>query len=117
MDDLRPKDHYRIEDAIMRFYNVKDHIKLLTQKYVDHPEPMTEDEVWNQLAAVEAMVDLYIDAGMDTYCQVFQLNQYASEEVKANRAKWLNNITKNQESWENLLMSTTRVVKKKGKKK
>lgn len=111
------KNHYRIEDAIMRFWNVKDHIKLLTEKYIDHPKPMTQDEMWNQLAALEAMVELYVDAGMDAYCKVFELNEYASDEVKANRAEWMKNITKNQESWENLIMSTTRVVKKKGKKK
>ena len=117
MADVKRVNHYKIEDAIMRFWNVKDHIRLLTEKYIDHPAPMTQDEVWNQLSALEAMVELYIDAGMDTYCKVFELNEYASDEVKANRAKWMQNITKNQESWENLVMSTTRVVKKKSKKK
>jgi hypothetical protein len=117
MVDVKRVNHYKIEDAIMRFWNVKDHIKLLTEKYIDHPTPMTEDEMWNQLSALEAMVELYIDAGMDTYCKVFELNEYASDEAKANRAEWVKNITKNQDSWEKLFMSTTRVVKKKGKKK
>lgn len=117
MADIKPKDHYKIEDAIMRFYSVKDHVHLLTQKYIDYPEPMSEEEMHDQLLAIEYMLDLYIDAGMDTYCKVFELNEYASAEVKANRAKWMQNITKNQKSWENLIMSNTRVVKKKGKKK
>lgn len=117
MADINPVDHYKIEDAIMRFWNVKDHIKLLTEKYIDHPTPMTQDEMWNQLAALEAMVELYIDAGMDTYCKVFELNEYASDEVKAKRAEMIENWSKNRQDWHNLLTSTIKVPKKKGKKK
>ena len=30
---------------------------------------------------------------MDTYCKVYQLNEYASDEVKAKRAEILNSLT------------------------
>jgi hypothetical protein len=79
-------DHQQIEDDIARFYSVTDHIRLLTEQYIDSPKIMTEDEVWNHLSALEAMVELYTNKLMDTYCRVYQLNQYASEEVKAKRA-------------------------------
>jgi hypothetical protein len=80
-------EHHKLEDVIMRFYNVKEYVTLLIEKYIDRPAPMTEDEMWNHLAALETMVDLYIDAGMDTYCRVYELNQYAPEEIKALREK------------------------------
>jgi hypothetical protein len=78
--------HQNIEDDIARFYSVTDHIRLLTERYIDSPKVMTEDEMWNHLAALEAMVELYTEKLMDTYCRVFELNEYASEEMKAKRA-------------------------------
>jgi hypothetical protein len=82
--------HQSIEDGIVRFYSVTDHIRLLTKRYIDHPIHMTEDEMWNHLAALEAMVELYTESLMDTYCQVYELNEYAPPEVKALRNKIFN---------------------------
>lgn len=113
-------NHYKIEDAISRFWNVKDHIKLLTEQYIDSPKVMTEDEMWNHLAAVEAMVELYTEAAMDTYCKVFQLNEYATPEAKAYREELFDNFSKNRQDWFNLATSVTKAPKKtakKGKKK
>ena len=106
------KDHQHLEDDIARFYVVKDHVNLLTKQYIDSPKVMTEDEVWNQLAAVEAMLELYIEKAMDTYCQIFQLNDYATPEQKAYREKFLTTFNKSMEAGN----KAGRATKKKAKK-
>jgi hypothetical protein len=121
MADISPVDFYKIEDAIMRFWSVKEHVRLLTQRYIDYPEPMSEDEMHNHLMAIETMIELYIDAAMDTYCQTFELNEYASDEVKARREELFENFSKNRQDWHNALTSLVPCPKKtpskKGKKK
>ena len=87
-----------LEDDITRFWIVKDHVKLLTEQYIDSPKYMSQDEVWNNLAAIEAMLELYIDKAMDTYCQVFQLNDYATPEQKAYREQFLSTFNKSMEA-------------------
>jgi len=88
------KDHSHLEDDISRFYVIKDHVKLLTEQYIDSPRYMTQDEMWNQLAAIDSMLELYIEKAMDTYCQVFQLNEYATPEQKAYREEFIKNFNK-----------------------
>jgi hypothetical protein len=53
---------------------------------------MTEDEVWNHVFSIECLLDLHCEKLMDTYCKVFQLNQYASDEAKAKRAEALQRL-------------------------
>jgi hypothetical protein len=57
---------------------------------MDHPRPMTEDEMHNHLFAISTLIDMHCEKLMDTYCKVYNLNEYASEEVKAKRAEILN---------------------------
>lgn len=116
MDDVGTK-HYKIEDAISRFWTVKDHVNLLTKKYIDRAEPMKEEEMHDQLLAIEWMLDLYIDAARDAYCQVFELDEYATPEKLANREKLFAQFSKNRQDWFNLATSVTKAPKKKGKKK
>jgi hypothetical protein len=92
------KNRMDLEDDITRFWIVKDHVKLLTEQYIDSPKYMSQDEVWNNLAAIEAMLELYIDKAMDTYCQVFQLNDYATPEQKAYREQFLSTFNKSMEA-------------------
>lgn len=110
-------NHSKIEDAISRFWNIKDYVNLLTKRYIDRPEKMTEDEMWNHLAAIEAMVEMYTDAAQDTYCKVFELDEYATPEKLANRAKLFEAFSKNRQDWHNALTSLVPAPKKKGKKK
>jgi hypothetical protein len=51
---------------------------------------MTEDEMHNHLHAISVLIDMHCEKLMDTYCKVYQLNEYASDEVKARRAEILN---------------------------
>jgi hypothetical protein len=79
-------DHTKIEDGIMDVWGVKDLVDTLIWRYIDHPKPMTEDQMWNHLEAISCVLDLECEKLMDTYCQVYELNEYASDEVKAYRA-------------------------------
>ena len=82
--------HTEIEEGINAVWGVKDVINTFLWRYMDHPRPMTEDEVWNHLYSIECLLDLHCEKLMDTYCKVYELNEYASDEAKAYREKLLN---------------------------
>jgi len=89
---MKPNNYQKIEDGISAVWGVKDVVDTLMWRYVDHPKVMTEDEVWNHLSAISCLLDLHCERLMDTYCQVYELNQYASDEVKAKRAEVLSQL-------------------------
>jgi hypothetical protein len=79
-----------IEDGISAVWGVKDIVDTLMWRYLDHPKVMSEDEMYNHLHAVSVLIDMHCEKLMDTYCKVYNLNEYASDEVKARRAEILN---------------------------
>jgi hypothetical protein len=89
---MNPGNHQNIEDGINAVWGVKDVIDTLIWRYMDHPKPMTEDEMWNHLYSISCLLDLHCEKLMDTYCKVFQLNDYASDEVKERRAQILQGL-------------------------
>jgi len=89
---MKPNNYQKIEDGISAVWGVKDVVDTLMWRYIDHPKVMTEDEVWNHLSAISCLLDLHCERLMDTYCQVYELNQYASDEVKAKRAEVLSQL-------------------------
>ena len=103
-----------LEDDIVKVWTVKDDIDLLIWRYIDHPKPMTEDEVWNHLAGISSRLDLYCEKLWDTYCKKFELDDYASEEKKAYREQYLKNFN---ESLRKARETAEKANKKKVKKK
>jgi hypothetical protein len=85
---------HEIEDGISAVWGIKDIIDTLIWRCVDHPIPMSEDEIHNHLLAVSVLLDMHCEKLMDTYCKVYNLNEYASDEVKAKREAILNSLTK-----------------------
>ena len=85
-------NYQKIEDGISAVWGVKDIVDTFMWRYLDHPKVMTEDEVWNHLSAISTLLDLHCEKLMDTYCQVYELNQYASDEVKERRAQILQGL-------------------------
>jgi hypothetical protein len=79
-------NHTEIEDGISAVWGLTDMLRTFLWRYCDHPKPMTEDEVYNHVYAIECLLDLHCEKLMDTYCKVYELNEYASDEVKAYRA-------------------------------
>ena len=81
-----------IEDGISAVWGIKDIVDTLIWRYMDHPRVMTEDEMHNHLFAISTLIELHCEKLMDTYCKVYNLNEYASDEVKAKRAQILNSL-------------------------
>ena len=88
------KDIRDLETHIHNLWAVKEQVHTLLWRYMDHPEAMTEDDMANQLMAVEYTLDLYCEKLFDEYKQIAQLDEYATEEAKAYRAKVLKKIYK-----------------------
>jgi len=105
---MKPNGYMNLEDGISAVWGVKDVIDTLIWRYMDHPKPMTEDEMWNHLYAISCLLDLHCEKLMDTYCQVFELNDYASDEVKERRAQILQGLVD---------LGGSQAPKKKAKKK
>lgn len=83
-----------LEPHINNLWNVKDQVYLLMWRYLDHPEHMTEDEMANQLMAIEYTLQLYIEKLFDEYKKVCQIDEYAPYEVIAEREELLKKIYK-----------------------
>jgi hypothetical protein len=81
-----------IEDGISAVWGIKDIVDTLIWRCMDHPRVMTEDEMHNHLFAISTLIELHCEKLMDTYCKVYNLNEYASDEVKAKRAQILNSL-------------------------
>jgi len=86
------KDIRDLETHIHNLWTVKQQVNTLMWRYLDHPEQMTEDEMANQLMAVEYTLDLYCEKLFDEYKQVCQIDEYAPYEVKVAREKLLRKI-------------------------
>jgi hypothetical protein len=83
---------HEIEDGISAVWGVKDIVDTLIWRCMDHPRPMSEDEMHNHLFAISTLIDMHCEKLMDTYCKVFNLNEYASDEAKAKRAEILKGL-------------------------
>jgi len=85
---------HEIEDGISAVWGIKDIVDTLIWRCVDHPIPMDENQMHNHLLAISVLLDMHCEKLMDTYCKVYNLNEYASDEVKAKREAILNSLTK-----------------------
>ena len=68
-----------LESAIMLAWQTSEDINLLFKHYLDHPAPMSEDEVANALLGIKSLHDMRCESLMDTYCQKMELNQYCTD--------------------------------------
>lgn len=76
----------KLEDAIEDFYSVIKDTELLYKTHGDRKLPMTEDEMANALLGLITKQKMIHYWANDAYEQCFQMNDYASDEVKARRA-------------------------------
>jgi len=107
------KDRFDLESAIMDVWAIKDQVNNLRWRMYDHPELLSEDEEHNHIMAIEYSIELNCSKLMDTFCQVFQLNEYATDEMKALRNRILTKIEQDADKED----FHTFPVPKKGKKK
>jgi transcription termination factor NusB len=83
-----------LETHIYNLWTVKEQVHTLLWRYMDHPEEMTENEMANQLLAIECVLDLYCEKIFDEYKQIAQLDEYATEEAKEYRKKLFKKVYK-----------------------
>ena len=88
------RDIRELEPHIHNLWTVKEQVRTLLWRYMDHPEVMTEDDMANQLIALEFTLDLYCEKLFDEFKKIAQLDEYATEEAKAYRAKMLKKLDK-----------------------
>lgn len=109
------KDRFDLEHDIMEVWAIKEHLQILLWRMFDHPEIMDEDQQMNHLFAVQNSLDLRCEKLMDTFCQTFELNEYAPQEVKDYRAEVLRNLEAKADKTDFPVKPQN--VKKQGKKK
>lgn len=73
---------FDFEQDIMKLYSACDDIDLFLAKYMDDPEPMSEDDVWNIVFSIRSMLNMRIDRVMDGMCKVLELNEYCTDPEK-----------------------------------
>ena len=116
------KNRFDLETDIMNVWAIKDQVSTMMWRFFDHPELLSEDEQMNHIMAIEYAIELTCSKLMDTYCQVFQLNEYATAEMKALREQVLNGLTKKADKedakkfWEDKGVPEFPVKKQKAKK-
>jgi len=75
-----------LEDSIEAFYTLLEDIKLLYKTHGDRKLPMDENEMANALLGLVTKGEMLAYWATNAYERAFQLNDYASDEVKARRA-------------------------------
>ena len=116
------KDRFDLENDIMNVWAIKDQVSTMMWRFFDHPELLSEDEQMNHIMAIQYAIELNCAKLMDTYCQVFQLNEYATAEMKQLRQQMLDGLTKKADKedakkfWEDKGLPEFPIKKAKSKK-
>ena len=76
----------KLEDAIEDFYSIVKDTELLYKTHGDRKLPMDENEMANALLGLITKQKMLHYWAVDAYEQRFEMNDYASGEVKARRA-------------------------------
>lgn len=93
---MKKLDYFDLETVIHQAWQTSDDLDLLYKHHGDAPRPMTEDQVANALLGIKILNDMRMEKLFDTYRRIFELDEYASDEVKAYREKVLSNLFKQE---------------------
>lgn len=94
MARLITKTKFDLEQDIVNAWDLKKDLDSFLQMYLDAPQPMDDDTVYNYVHSIACILDLRMERVWDSYCQCFGLDQYASDEALALREKLLEGINK-----------------------
>jgi hypothetical protein len=82
------KDRMDVEDAIQHVETTVQDIDALIERYVDRPDHISEDEMWNYLEGIKCVLKLRIDGLWDAHRQRECIDGYGTfEEIMEQRAK------------------------------
>ena len=100
---IATKDRFYVEDCIQQVETTVQDIDTLIERYVDRPDPLSEDEMWNYLEGIKCVLKLRVDALWNAHRQREHIDGYGTiEEVMATKFS---------------APATVTTPKKKGKKK
>lgn len=85
MARLITKNKFDLEQDIVNVWDLKKDLDSFLQMYLDAPQPMDDDTVYNYIHSIACILDLRMERVWDSYCQCFELDQYASDEALALR--------------------------------
>ena len=94
MGRLITKTRFDLEQDILNVWDLKKDIDCFLQMYLDAPQPMDDDTVYNYVHSIACMLDLRMERMWDSFCQCYELDQYASDEAVALREKLLEGTKK-----------------------
>ena len=76
------KDRFDLENAITALYSSAEDLKTVTEMMYDSDFVYNSDRTFNVLYGLAEVLEAKIGKLEDTFCQVFELNDYAPKEVK-----------------------------------
>ena len=85
-------DYFDLETVIHQAWQTSEDLDLFIKSYYDGPRPMTEDQVFNIVFGIKELNDMRMEKLFDTYRKIFELDEYASDEVKAYREKVMSQL-------------------------
>jgi hypothetical protein len=72
---------FDLEQDILRIWGIKEDIELFLQKYMDGPQPMTEDEVHNYVSGLMHVTELRCSKAFETYEQYCAVRREEKDDV------------------------------------
>lgn len=83
---IATKDRMDVEDAIQHVETTVQDIDTLIEQYVDRPDVISEDEMWNYLEGIKCVLKLRVDALWNAHRQRECIDGYGTfEEVMATK--------------------------------
>lgn len=79
------KNRFDLETDITALYSSAEDLKTVVQMMYDSDFIYDKDRTWNALYGLAEVMEAKIGKLEDTFSQVFQLDQYAPEEIKLAR--------------------------------
>lgn len=83
---IATKDRFYVEDCIQHVETTVQDIDTLIERYVDRPDQISEDEMWNYLEGIKCVLKLRVDALWNAHRQRECIDGYGTiEEVMATK--------------------------------
>lgn len=86
-----------IESHIHEVWGLTNQIDTILWRMYDHPEEMTEDQIFNAVYAIRTLLDINCEKLFDSYKKAYGLDEYASPEIIAAREKMFKKIAKKKQ--------------------
>ena len=91
------KDRFALESDINAIFATVDDLKCVADMMYDSSMIFTPDAQHTVLQGIAITLDAKMERLQDTFCQVFQLNEYAPDDVKAARDEFMRTLKEETE--------------------